>query len=207
MSCSWFSGTAVMVDADSVGQAAAVAAFLGSHLDGVRARAGLAYVLVEPVTPDASLLERVSSVLAGFGRGELLPGPAGRECVFEVRYDGDDLDMVARELGIAPAEVVAHHQATRWQVLMLGFAPGFGYLGAVDPTIDWTALARLDRPRRAVPEGAIGVAAGMSCVYPSGMPGGWPLIGGTKARLFDPDDEQDPTLLHPGDLVRFIEVT
>ncbi len=88
---------------------------------------------------------------------------------------------------------------------MMGFAAGFGYLVPTGPSLlDWSAVARRDRPRDRVPAGSVALAAGMSAVYPEAMPGGWHLIGQTSVRMFDATDAGSPSLLHPGDLVRFI---
>ncbi len=200
----WFSGTTVIVPTASLSESSSVAGLIEEHLRGVRVRVGMAYALVEPHDPDTQLLDRVREVLASSRTGGIAPSTSDRVHTFDVHYDGADLAAVAGALDLSVDALITHHEATTWRVAKLGFAPGFGYLVAVEPSVDWTAVSRLDTPRRAVPNGSIGLAAGMSCIYPSGMPGGWPLLGRTEAVLFDPTNEADPTLLHPGDTVRFV---
>jgi KipI family sensor histidine kinase inhibitor len=85
---------------------------------------------------------------------------------------------------------------------MLGFLPGFPYLGLLDKRL---SAPRLERPRVRVPAGSVAIAGRQTGVYPLASPGGWNLIGKTSVRLYDPAREQ-PTLLRPGDSVRFIAV-
>jgi KipI family sensor histidine kinase inhibitor len=122
-----------------------------------------------------------------------------------VRYgadDGPDLAGVAAESGLAPDEVIARHAAATYEVLTLGFAPGFAYLAEVDVAI---RVPRLATPRPRVPAGSVAIAGSMTGVYPAAMPGGWRLIGRTELVLFDPL-RADPATLHPGDQVRFVPV-
>ena len=114
--------------------------------------------------------------------------------------DGPDLDEVAVRLGLAPREVVAIHCEAIHRVLMIGFAPGYPYLGGLPPQLH---LPRRATPRKAVPAGSVAIAAGMTGIYPARLPGGWHLIGRTEQRLFDPQAER-PCLLEPGDDVRFV---
>lgn len=122
-----------------------------------------------------------------------------------VKYGGEygpDLEFVARHNGITPAEVVNVHARTTYQVFMLGFAPGFPYLGIVDEKI---AAPRLETPRKRVPAGSVGIAGRQTGIYPRESPGGWRLIGRTDVPLFDPTREP-PTLLRAGDHVRFVPI-
>jgi inhibitor of KinA len=112
---------------------------------------------------------------------------------------GPDLPDVAAWSGLGEDEVVARHVSTTYRVYMLGFLPGFAYLGSVDPKI---AMPRRARPRVKVPEGSVGVAGEQTGIYPQVSPGGWQLIGRTPVRLVDLS-KADPFLLRPGDLVRF----
>lgn len=125
-----------------------------------------------------------------------------REQVIEVSYDGEDLQGVADYLGLSISEVISRHTGALYTVEFLGFAPGFPYLSGLDPHLG--RVPRLDVPRTSVPAGAVGVAAGKTCVYPTRSPGGWHLIGTTSATLFDAANESAPALLAPGDTVRFV---
>jgi KipI family sensor histidine kinase inhibitor len=120
-----------------------------------------------------------------------------------VRYggaDGPDLAAVAEQLGLSEREVVALHCAPIYRVLLIGFAPGFPYLGPLPPTLH---LPRRATPRTAVPAGSVAIAADMAGIYPAVLPGGWHLLGRTAVTLFDPL-ESPPSLLQPGDGVRFV---
>jgi KipI family sensor histidine kinase inhibitor len=122
-----------------------------------------------------------------------------------VRYgggNGPDLESVAAVVGLSPSAVVELHAGGSYRVLFLGFAPGFGYLGGLDPRL---ATARRATPRERVPAGSVGIAGGQTAVYPLAMPGGWQLIGRTDAVLFDPRRDP-PALFRPGATVRFVAV-
>lgn len=125
--------------------------------------------------------------------------------VFEIptRYggpDGPDLDEVADRLGRSPAEVVALHAGRVYVVHMLGFSPGFAYLGTLARGIE---VPRRPVPRTHVPGGSVAIAARQTGVYPIATPGGWNLIGRTDAVLWDPRADP-PTPLAPGRRVRFV---
>ena len=145
-------------------------------------------------------IERVAAGERPGGAGGAHPPAApARSHVIDVRYDGPDLPALAAALGLAPGELVARHTAADWRVAFTGFAPGFGYLISPQWPFD---IPRLPAPRTAVPEGALGLAAEFSGVYPRRTPGGWQLIGTAATRMFDPL-AAEPALLAPGDLVRF----
>ncbi len=114
--------------------------------------------------------------------------------------DGPDLIDVARSLGMTARDVVALHTAQAWRVLMIGFAPGFPYIGPLPPAL---YLPRRSTPRAKVPAGAVAIAAGLTGIYPARLPGGWHLIGHTDLELFNPQREP-PARLQAGDFARFI---
>jgi inhibitor of KinA len=123
-----------------------------------------------------------------------------------VCYGGDfgpDLDQVAAHTGLSSDEVIAIHSGAEYLVHMLGFAPGFPYLGGMSPRI---AAPRRDSPRLKVPAGSVGIAGEQTGVYPLETPGGWQIIGRTPLALFRPS-ENPPALLRAGDLVRFRPIT
>lgn len=122
-----------------------------------------------------------------------------------VRYggaDGPDLDDVARLTGLTPRDVVRRHVEKTYHVFMLGFLPGFPYLGPLDPAIH---VPRRATPRTRVPAGSVGLAGAQTGIYPRESPGGWQIIGRTTTPLFDASSAE-PSLVAPGDRVRFVPV-
>ena len=120
-------------------------------------------------------------------------------------YGGDagpDLVDVAQQADLTPAETARLHASVTYRVYMLGFSPGFPYLGTVP---DRLAVPRLPTPRRQVAAGSVGIAGTQTGIYPQASPGGWHLIGRTPVRLFNLSRPQ-PFLLAPGDLVRFVSI-
>ena len=112
---------------------------------------------------------------------------------------GPDLDDVAAFAGLSPEQTVALHASTHYRVYMLGFSPGFPYLGLVSTRL---AIPRLSTPRTKVPAGSVGIADRQTGIYPTVTPGGWRLIGRTPTSL-SRRTNQTPFLLKPGDLVQF----
>jgi KipI family sensor histidine kinase inhibitor len=122
-----------------------------------------------------------------------------------VCYDhdlGPDLLSVASLVNLSPDQVVALHTSTTYRVFMLGFLPGFAYMGSVDERI---RAPRHAMPRARVPRGAVGIAGAQTGVYPLEVPGGWQLIGRTPVRPYDPS-RPAPFLFKPGDVVRFMPI-
>jgi KipI family sensor histidine kinase inhibitor len=114
--------------------------------------------------------------------------------------DGPDLQEVASFAGLTPREVIDRHCAPEYRVFMLGFLPGFAYMGPVDERI---AAPRKATPRMRIPAGSVGIAGRQTGVYPRPSPGGWQLIGRTSVQVFDPSREP-ASLFAAGDRVRFI---
>ncbi len=150
-------------------------------------------------------IERLEAVLLTLARelpADPPPSPGAREHVLAVRYGGDagpDLADVAEAAGLDAADVISLHAGTPYEVLFMGFAPGFGYLGELPERL---RLPRLATPRVLVPAGSVAIAGAMTGVYPADSPGGWRLLGTTDARLLD-RTVPEPALLRAGDLVRF----
>ncbi len=198
-----FGESALLVEVDGPGRAQSLAASLRADpVKGViEVVPGLASALIEldPLSADveavvAAVEARVATVPA-----EL---PVGRTHTIPVAYGGDhgpDLAEVAELCGMSPDEVIDRHAATILRVLFCGFAPGFAYLGDLPPQLH---VRRLDRPRTRTPAGSVAVAGSMTGIYPADLPGGWRIIGRTEIGLFDPR-RNPPTLLVPGDVVRF----
>lgn len=131
------------------------------------------------------------------------PAP-GRLIEIPVRYGGEygpDLDHVARHARLSPAEVTALHASVEYTVYMIGFTPGFPYLGGLPAAL---STPRRATPRQKVPAGSVGIAGTQTGVYPLATPGGWQIIGRTRERLFRPELDP-PTLLRIGDRVRFVD--
>jgi KipI family sensor histidine kinase inhibitor len=166
---------------------------------------GVASVLVpfDPVAIDADEVRSMLVDALGAIPETPDPDPTARDIAVEVRYGGDDgpdLGAIAHSAGISEADVIARHAAPTYEVLTLGFAPGFPYLAEVDTTI---RMPRLATPRPRVAAGSVAIAGPMTGIYPAAMPGGWRVIGRTTLRLFDPHQE-DPATLRPGDRIRFL---
>ena len=115
---------------------------------------------------------------------------------------GADLDAVAKAVALAPRAVVELHAATEFTVYMIDFMPGFPFLGDLPRALN---VPRLREPRLRVPAGSVAITTGLTSVYPWESPGGWQLIGRCPVPLFDAGAER-PSLLAPGDRVRFEEV-
>lgn len=113
---------------------------------------------------------------------------------------GPDLEFVAQHTKLTPQEVVKLHSGTDYLVYMMGFSPGFPYLGGMSERL---TTPRLPTPRTEIPAGSVGIAERQTGVYPVATPGGWRLIGRTPLKLFDPNREP-PSLLGAGDYVRFV---
>lgn len=121
-------------------------------------------------------------------------------------YDRDvapDLDEVASLTGLSSAEVIELHGEAEFHVYMIGFLPGFAYLGDLPERL---RLPRRKEPRLRLPAGSIAIATAMTAIYPVESPGGWHLIGRSPVRLFDAQATR-PSLLSPGDKVRFVPVS
>lgn len=168
--------------------------------------------VVETVPTFRSLTVHFDPAAIGFGDlataiGELdadtaAPTSSGRAWRVPVLYDGPDLDDIARTAGLSVAETVALHSGSAYHVYMLGFLPGFAYLGDLPRPL---RLPRLKEPRTRVPAGSVAIADQLTAVYPVESPGGWRLIGRTPLRLFDVAAER-PSLFEPGDTVSFASV-
>jgi len=121
------------------------------------------------------------------------------EHVIPVRYNGEDLEEVAQRTQLSTQAVIEIHSQRIYRVFVIGFVPGFAYLGVLDPRL---VLPRRESPRKRVPAGSVAIAEAQTGIYPTETPGGWHLIGTTHMRMFDPN-RKDPALFAVGDRVRF----
>jgi inhibitor of KinA len=130
----------------------------------------------------------------------------GRQWVLPVCFDEDfapDLPRLCRTTGLSRETVIADLLSAAFRVYMLGFQPGFPYMGGLPAEL---ALPRLPSPRPRVPAQSVAIAGAMCAVYPWDSPGGWNLLGRTPVVLFDPAQTEQPALLAAGDLVQWFEV-
>ncbi len=116
---------------------------------------------------------------------------------------GEDLAGMEKLTGLSGDEIIRIHAGTDYKIYMLGFLPGFVYLGGMDERI---AAPRLDEPRVAIPAGSVGIGGKQTGVYPIASPGGWRLIGTTPVKFYDPDREK-PILCNAGEYIRFLPIS
>ncbi len=152
-------------------------------------------------TSRAKLVRRIEPLL------DRLEGDraAARRWTIPVCYDPAfalDLDEVAARTSLTPAEVIAHHSSIPYHVYMIGFLPGYPYLGDLPQRL---ALPRRENPRTQVPAGSVAIATTMTAVYTLASPGGWHILGRTPAALWS-QHRDPPAVLAPGDEVRFAPI-
>jgi KipI family sensor histidine kinase inhibitor len=157
-------------------------------------------VVYDPLTTaPAELKERIAEAAAQPGIAGL---PQAKRLTVPVFYGGNygpDLEAVAGHLGISTDEVIRLHTETIYRVYMIGFTPGYPYMGELPAAL---AVPRRSTPRTRVPKGSVGIAQRQTGIYPVESPGGWQIIGWTPLELFDPS-RQLPSLLEMGDRVKF----
>jgi KipI family sensor histidine kinase inhibitor len=127
----------------------------------------------------------------------------GRRVEVPVRYGGEygiDLESVARHLRLSVEDVIRIHSEKIYMVYMMGFTPGYPYIGKLDDSL---VMPRLETPRTRVPAGTVAIAGLQTGIYSIESPGGWNLIGWTPLKLFDPESES-PFLFSPGAEVKFV---
>jgi inhibitor of KinA len=154
---------------------------------------------VDPLSLDVGTLTSRLQQLSYHGPHER---PSGAHHMIPVLYGGEcgpDLEDVAAFARLSVAEAIRLHGSALYRVYMLGFSPGFPYLGSVPHPL---AMPRLATPRTTVPGGSVGIAGSQTGIYPTSTPGGWRLIGRTPLALYRPNSST-PFLLSPGDMVRF----
>ncbi|HEV8543713.1 MAG TPA: 5-oxoprolinase subunit PxpB [Verrucomicrobiae bacterium] len=170
---------------------------------------GYTTMLIEFDLSGADPLEKLAGETITFleehGRKKVPLGPLHK---IPVKYDGPDLARVAKHNGISEERVVKFHTAPVYKVHLLGFAPGFPYLGELHHKL---RTPRLDAPRPKVSAGSVAIGGEHTGVYPVDSPGGWNIIGRTNVKIFDPmravaPQEEDAFLLKPGDQVQFVSI-
>lgn len=115
---------------------------------------------------------------------------------------GPDLPYIAAHAGLSVEEVIERHSGRDYRIYMIGFMPGFAYLGGLDEAIH---TPRLEKPRLEIPGGSVGIGGASTGIYPLASPGGWQLMGRTPVKPYDP--KRDPAILYEaGDFIRFVPI-
>jgi KipI family sensor histidine kinase inhibitor len=189
---------AVLIEVDSTAEALHLHRHLNETADVLESVPAARTVLVV-FDADATSAAAIHAAAAG-----LLDHPApaeesGSPLTLDVRYDGDDLEPTAAELGISVEALIERHASAEYVVGFCGFSPGFAYLTGLDPAL---RVPRLASPRTSVPAGSVAIAGEFTGVYPRASPGGWRLLGTTDAIIWD-INRAEPALLTPGTVVRF----
>lgn len=196
---------AAAADEETSGRAIAIARAaddaLGESLRDVVVGYHTVTVYFDPLVSDAGWLEgQLSAVVA---RASTASIPIGAHLEVPVCYGGElgpDLDEVAEATALAPAEVIALHTSVEYRVFVIGFVPGFAYMGPLAPSL--ASIGRRPSPRTRVPAGSVAIAGGQTGIYPMETPGGWRILGRTPLRPFD-EARTPPVLFAAGDRVRF----
>ena len=183
-------------------RAIALAAALKKRRDVRQAVAGHASVTVQ-FDPDQITHEAMAAAIKRLATKRPPLDEPGRLHRIPVVYDGPDLYAVAMQLRLTTQQVIELHGRPIYRVFLVGFVPGWAYLG---PLADELALPRRPVPRTQVPAGSVAIAGHQTGIYPLPSPGGWHLIGRTSVKLFLPDSDP-PSLFRAGDRVRFFSVS
>lgn len=160
-------------------------------------------IIYDPLTIGLTTLQQKVDAL--YKEIDIIHIPAPKTVEIPVVYGGEygpDLEWVADYLNISTKEVIHLHSGSTYQVYMIGFTPGFPYLGELPEGL---VTPRRETPRTLTPAGSVAIAQRQTGIYPVESPGGWHIIGRTPLRLFDPT-QSPPTLLEMGDRVKFLPI-
>lgn len=176
------------------------AAILASPPNGLQDIICGHHTLAALFSPGTDLSRAAAHIAPLLARAHSCPPQTPRTIHIPVIYAGPDLAPLAASLHLPPQQLIDLHAAAIYTVRFMGFTPGFPYLEGLPAQLH---VPRLDSPRPRVPAGSVAIAGPYSGIYPSDSPGGWRLLGRTPLTLFDPL-ALSPTLLQPGDHVRFV---
>ena len=179
-------------------RAIALAAALKKRRDVRQAIAGYASVTVQ-FDPDQATHDSLAAAIKRLAAKRPPMAEPGRLHRIPVSYDGPDMQEVAERLKLAPDRIIEIHTRPIYRVFLVGFVPGWAYLGPLPEELE---LPRRHVPRTQVPAGSVAIAGRQTGIYPLPTPGGWHLIGRTNVRLFLPDSDP-PCLFRAGDRVKF----
>jgi inhibitor of KinA len=179
-------------------RAIALAAAVRKRRDVRQALAGYASVTVH-FDPDQTTHEALGAAIKRLAAKRPPMAEPGRLHRIPIVYDGPDVEAVAQRLNLTPAKVAEIHARPIYRVFLVGFVPGWAYLGPLPEELE---LPRRHVPRTQVPPGSVAIAGRQSGIYPLPVPGGWHLIGRTSVKLFLPDSDP-PCLFRAGDRVKF----
>jgi len=161
-------------------------------------------IIYDPLTTNLKELKRALEVLEH--RLDRLDIPPPQTVEIPVAYGGEfgpDIEFVAQSHELTVDDVVRIHSGTVYRIYMIGFTPGFAYLGGLAEEL---YTPRVENPRQLVPAGSVGIANNQTGMYPIDSPGGWRLIARTPLKLFDPS-KQDPFLYRAGDMIKFLPIS
>jgi KipI family sensor histidine kinase inhibitor len=179
-------------------RAIALAAALKKRRDVRQAMAGYASVTVH-FDPELTTHDALAAAIKRLATKRPPMAEPGRLHRIPVVYDGPDMEAVAAVLALSAAEIATIHTKPIYRVFLVGFVPGWGYLGPLPEQLE---LPRRQVPRTKVPAGSVAIAGRQTGIYPLPTPGGWHLIGRTPVKLFLPNSDP-PSLFRAGDRVKF----
>ncbi|MCF6248692.1 MAG: 5-oxoprolinase subunit PxpB [Desulfobacula sp.] len=175
--------------------------------DGVReiipTYRSLLFIYDPGVTNPAILRPLIEQVENNLGKIEIVPSRVVEIPVCYGGKFGPDIDNVGKDHGLSTSRVIQLHCAPEYLIYMVGFTPGFPFLGGLDEKL---YTPRLKTPRLLVPEGSVGIANNQTGMYPIASPGGWQLIGRTPLKIFAPD-RSCPFLYKAGDMIKFVPIS
>lgn len=179
-------------------RAIALAAALKKRRDVRQAIAGYASVTVQ-FDPDLATHDSLAAAIKRLAAKRPPMAEPGRLHRIPVTYDGQDIEAVAAQLGLTPEKIAEIHTRPIYRVFLVGFVPGWAYLGPLPKELE---LPRRAVPRTMVPAGSLAIAGRQTGIYPLPTPGGWHLIGRTSVKVYLPDSDP-PCLFRAGDRVKF----